>query len=373
MRKYYIDNLRIICILLLFPFHAAMCFNAFGESFYVNGEPSRALTMIVVGTYPWWMSLLFALAGVSTMYALKKRSAAKYARERLLRLLIPLLFGLLLVIPPQTYIADVFHNGCTDGYFEHYAKFFGTITDFGGYDGAFTPGNLWFILYLLVISLVTLPLTSWYASRGKKLNFGKINLAVLIAAGVPLLCAASYVLDIGGKSVGENLCCFLLGFFALSDDEMMEKLKKRSFVLGALWLILIIARLLMYGFSLPDENIAWGVEYRALELVGILAATGLGARFLDRKFRLTSYLAAAEFPLYICHQTVLVAVAFFVVSFLAVNKFVQFAVIVLLSLALTLGVYELIKRTPVTRFMFGIKPSGKKRGQTERTAQYEKA
>ena len=71
MRKYYIDNIRSLCVLLLFPFHSAYIFNNLNEAFYVNGAPSEALTAVDLFIYPWWMTGLFVLAGLSARYALQ--------------------------------------------------------------------------------------------------------------------------------------------------------------------------------------------------------------------------------------------------------------------------------------------------------------
>lgn len=353
MRKYYIDNIRILCILMLFPFHAAMCFNNFGEKFYVNGAQSTILSSIVVAVYPWWMSLLFSLAGISTVYALKKRSAGEYAKERIFKLFIPLLFGILLIIPPQTYIADVFHNGYSGGYFEHYIKFFTHFTDLAGNDGAFTPGHLWFILYLFVISMVVLPLLIWYSNREKKFNFGKINIALLAILGILILGVLTFVADISGKSVGDFLTCFLLGFFVLSNDNVLEKLKKYSTALGAVWLILIVLRCTMWILDVKGD-VLWYTGYKSLEWIGILAALGLGGRFLDFKNKFTTYFSPAAFPIYFFHQTVLVIIAFFTIKLIS-NTALQFILITIISFVITICVYELFRRIPITRFMFGIK------------------
>ena len=153
-RKYFIDNLRILSILMLFPFHASMCFLSGGYyGFYVYGGELPALRYIDLAVYPWWMSLMFALAGASAFYALKKRTAAEYVKERVLRLLAPFVCGLLLWISIQSFIADVFYNAYQGGFLRHYLVFFTKWTDLTGYDGGFTPGHLWFILFLFVFSL----------------------------------------------------------------------------------------------------------------------------------------------------------------------------------------------------------------------------
>jgi len=81
-RKYFIDNLRILCILLLFPFHVGMFYNDFGERFYVHIADCLPASLLNISTYPWWMPLLFVLAGASTFYAFGKRTAKQYIIER---------------------------------------------------------------------------------------------------------------------------------------------------------------------------------------------------------------------------------------------------------------------------------------------------
>lgn len=148
MRKYYIDNIRIFCILLLIPYHTAMIFNNFGESRYIHSQNSTLATLFIIGVYPWWMSVLFALAGMSTGYALKKRTPRQYAKERFQKLLIPMVSAIVLLVPVQTYLADKFFHNYQGSYFDHFPIFF-SLTDWSGYDGHFTPAHTWFILFLL--------------------------------------------------------------------------------------------------------------------------------------------------------------------------------------------------------------------------------
>jgi uncharacterized membrane protein len=117
MRKWYIDNLRFLAVLLLFPYHTFMIYNTF-ESFYIHGVQIAVLSDVIMAVWPWIMPLLFAIAGMSSAYALKKRTGREYAAERVHKLLLPLLFGMLLVVPIQTYLAELFHTG--SGNYLHY-------------------------------------------------------------------------------------------------------------------------------------------------------------------------------------------------------------------------------------------------------------
>lgn len=329
-----------------------MIFNAFGEPFYILSTPVKSFSEFVVMVYPWWMTLLFVIAGISSAYALKKRSGKEYAKERVSKLLIPFLFGMITIIPMQTYLADVFNNGYKGGYLEHYAVFFTKVTTLTGYDGGFTPAHTWFILYLFIISIISLPVMLWYNKRKKKIDGSKITIPKLLPMFIIILLMTP-IIELGGKSVGEFLACFLIGFFLLSLDEVQDRLMKYRLPLGVSWIAFMVLRNLMYLNNM-GQGIAWDIEQRMLTWMGILAILGLGKRYLNFNSKFTQYFSPAAFPVYLFHQSVLVAVAFVVVKLTNIIV-LQFCLIVVISFVLTLLCYEVFRRLSVTRFMFGIK------------------
>lgn len=351
MRRNYIDNLRWICILLLFPYHAAMIFNCWGEGFYVRGVSSEAISAFIIATYTWFMPLLFTLAGVSSYFALQKRSAGAYAKERMKKLLVPLLLGILLVVPAQTYFAERLHNGYIGGYFAQYRLFFTKFVDLSGYTGGFTVGHLWFLLYLFVISLLALPLMRWYLRREKKIDGATFPLWLLFALVlIPVLLSP---LSIAGKSLGLYLGLFLLGFFLLSQDAIVERLSRLAPPLVCVSAFMIAAKLALYfGFQLRTGIVS--DLYDALVMwMTILALIGAGKRWLNGTSAVTHWLAANSFAIYILHQSVLVAVGYAVLMFVRAAGW-QFLLIALLSLPLTLCAVWLVSRVPYLRMVLGI-------------------
>lgn len=351
MRKYYIDNIRILCILMLFPFHTGMIFNGFGESWYVHSKDLFGATMLIIGVYPWWMSVLFALAGISTVYALKKRTTNEYIKERFFKLFVPLISAIILLIPIQTYIADKYFNNYAGSYIKHLSVYF-SLTDFSGYDGHFTPGQTWFILYLFLISLITLPLMIWYKNRNNKINGSSMTMIKIIPMFFIVIIAVP-ILDIGGKSIGEYAADFLLGYFILSIEEVQERLEKYRVALGIGWMILIIIRCTMYqiGFS---HGLLWDIQQQLLSWIGILAIMGLGKRFLEFNNKFTRYFTSSVFPIYIFHQSIIVIIGFLIVRAVS-NPVMQYFMIFGMSFILTIILYEVLRRFAITRFLFGMK------------------
>ena len=141
MRRHYLDNLRAALVLLLVPFHTFMMYNNWGEGFYVYAQPLGFPSLMINMIWPWFMPALFTLAGISAAFSLERRTVGQFVRERFTRLFVPLVLGILFVIPVQTYYAERFHNGYTGSYLAQYRLFIGKMTDLTGYTGGFTPAS----------------------------------------------------------------------------------------------------------------------------------------------------------------------------------------------------------------------------------------
>jgi len=107
-------------VFLLIPYHAAQAFNTWGELNYMYITPNRGISSFIVFFSPFFMPLLFLLAGMSTRYALKKRTYGQYIIERIKRLIVPFAFGTLVLCPILAYIGDRINFGYNGGILEHY-------------------------------------------------------------------------------------------------------------------------------------------------------------------------------------------------------------------------------------------------------------
>ena len=88
--------------------------------------------------------------------------------------------------------------------------------------------------------------------------------------------------------------------------------------------------------------------------ITILVLLVAGKRFLNQKTGFTEYFNQASYPVYILHQSILVALAYYVVKISDI-LFVQAVSVCIGSFILTVLVYHLIKLIPVVRKLTGIK------------------
>jgi peptidoglycan/LPS O-acetylase OafA/YrhL len=341
---------------MLFPFHIFRIYS-FGEIFYIEGPDILGVSAFVHLASNWFMPLLFVIAGISSAYALRRRTPGIYAKDRVARLLIPFVSGLLLVVPAQTYFAERFHNGYAGGYFHQYILFFTKETDLSGYTGGFTPAHLWFILYLFIISMIALPIVNAYTKSKKMLPVEKVPVWLLPAFfALPLL--MSPILDIGGSSLGEYFAWFMLGYFVLSNEPVLQKLSRRRFPL--LIAAIAFSVIFIYIWSAWTKGIVllppllMDIYTGLYGWVFILALLGLGRRYLNFSNKASKYMAAASFPVYLFHQTWIVVVGYYILL-LTGDTTLQMILIFATSIPLTFATYELARRFSWSRALFGIK------------------
>lgn len=334
MRKIYIDNLRTFTVLLLIPYHAAMAWNVWGEPNYIFFEGNKILSSIIVLLSPYFMPILFLLAGISTNYALCKRNIKQYISERARKLLIPFVLGTFLLMPPMAYIADVFNCGYSGNFFEHYRVFFTRFTDLTGADGGFSVGQFWFILYLFVISVISVIIIS--VLRKIKPEF-KPDLPFwtlgLLGLPLPLL---SEVFSIGGKSLAEYTYIFLLGYYIFSNENSVKKAEKYryfSLILGLFSAVLNVYLFIWSDVKYPLLNTAAKFFAEWFMLLGIL---GIGKHSMDFSGKVTQYLSKKSFLFYIWHFVWVVLFQYLLFGFVGNVTFILYGMSVILSYITTL-------------------------------------
>ena len=360
MRKHFIDELRWIDVFLLIPYHAAMAWNVWGEPNYVFFTGNKLISSIVVFLSPYYMPLMFLLAGISTRYALRKRTCKQYVTERAKRLLVPLVFGTAVFMPLMTYMADKNSCGYSGGFLRHYGVFFTKYTDLTGADGGFSLGQFWFLLYLFVISLISAGIVS-LQKKHIALEMPKISFPAICLLGAPLP-LLNGLLSAGGKSLAEYTYIFLVGYYVFSDDEVIEKAAGYLPFTLAVGLSASAADVYLFIWSSKDLTVLNTAAKYISEWSMLLALMGTGKKYLDRTCMVTDYMSKRSFPFFSFHYIWLVMFQYALAGVFENNTVLLYLVPVALSYIATLLCCEVCLRIPALSFLMGTKPvTGKDR------------
>lgn len=358
MRKNYIDNLRWMAILLLIPYHAAMAWNVWQEPNYIFFDGNQIISSIIVFLSPYFIPLLFLLAGISTKFALEKRTVKQYFSDRAKKLLVPFIFGTLFLMPIMTYFADKFNFGYNGNIFQHYGVFFTKFTDLTGADGGFSAGQFWFILYLFVISIIAIGVIA--LQKKLSLNVKKdIPLWLICILGVPLP-LLSELLSIGGKSLVEYTYIFLIGYYLFSKDNVIIKITKHKWIFLTIGLATAILNVYLFIWSDTKFQILNIIAKYISEWFMLIALLGIGKGCLNFKTKLSVYISQRSFAFYILHFVWVVLFQYLMADVLQNNTVLLYTVPVLLAYCTTFISCEICLRLPFLCSFMGIKYSNKK-------------
>lgn len=369
-----LDWLRVVAILLLLVFHVGMMFNPW--PWHVkNAELLPALEG------PWQlmsalrMPLLMVVAGAGAALALRRRSLAGFAGERARRLLIPLVFGIFVIVPPQIYIERIVQGICHPTYLEtlHIPQFHGSYLDFYPMvlqfvpfpKGALSWHHLWFVAYLFAFCLLALPLFAWFAKPSGEAFLRRLEATLSRGAWIFLLFLPlalvrillrrypqTYTLIDDPKTVAYFGLLFLYGHLLVRCPALMDRIVAlRRWSLG-LAVALYIPLAPDGDFPFPFEHLA----VYALVWCGILAALGFARAHIRVRKPWLAYAQELAYPFYILHQTVIVLLGYALLN-VPLGPWTKMGLLLALSFLCTWLGCEAARRVRWLRPLLGMKPA----------------
>jgi len=384
-RRYDIDWLRVAAMLIIFFFHNARFFD-FMDWHLKNLDRSMGFQAFVGFLSQWLMPIFFLLSGVGSWFALGSRNSGQYLLDRVKRLLVPYyLIGFFILIPPQYYWEQVTHGRFSGGFFQFIPHYFHFPFDpqFMGFYLGFRPlflsywsGHLWFLHYLFILSLVSLPLLIYLKSEaGRNLiarlgglshRRGGIFLFAVPIAIAQMALRAAFPQYLGWADFAYWLIFFLIGYILPADERLTQAIKQNGWV--SLVIGLLATELLFYLVFRRGYFDAWErhpsytagyLGYQALRSVNtwcwIAFLLAMGTRFLNFNNKVLAYCNEAVLPFYILHQTMILVIGFFVIQW-RLGIMLKYLIISTSSLVLIMAIYQLlIRRFEVIRFLFDMK------------------
>jgi peptidoglycan/LPS O-acetylase OafA/YrhL len=386
-RLHYLDWLQVLAILGVFLFHAFHPFDDLAAWHIKNAEKSILATFFIGFFNLWGMPFFFLMAGATSSFSLRRRSAGRYIRERVTRLLIPFIVGSIVLTPIQAFY-EFIHKGWWEGssllefvfsseartyFFTEYNSLSFNPEIFGdlGY-------HLWFVGFLFAYSLIALPVFMWLnGDSGKRFVVWLARLAKwrggLLLFTISLIMIGFFFQPFLSGYTGWATFVFLLVFFIsgyilIADEQFMDAICRDwrlHLILGIactlfffsvaagvpVWDWLVSPGTLAFYFSW----IAWGINSWCWTMVMMY----IGMRYLNHTNKWLQYGREASYPFYFVHQPVIIFIAFYAVEW-EIGLLVKMLAVVFGSLVVSLGLYELlVRRINPVRALFGMKPPPK--------------
>lgn len=343
-RRYDIDWLRVIAIGLLLIYHIAIIFQpwALFIGFIRSDESIPALWTPMTILNVWRIPLLFFVSGMGLFFAMRKRNWKQLLLERAKRILLPFIFGIVVIAPLHMFIFQQYYD-LPLSYYAHL-------------------GHLWFLGNILVYVLLLLPLY-YYLKRQGNGGIKRVMSTLMSHPGGPLLVSLFFVLEVlivdpqmfslyaqTWHGFFNGFLAFFFGFLIVYSGSSFWQtvLKWRGLYVG-IAIILYGMRLDIFGFESPGYLIAMESN------CWIFGVFGFGYRYLNKPSKLLRYLSQAAYPIYIIHMFVLYTGAMLILP-LEIPILLKFIGIVAFTALACYFIYELIiRRVGLLRPLFGLK------------------
>lgn len=384
-RRHDIDALRVIAFALLILYHTGMAY--VGDwGFHLKGSVTTdALQWPMRLLNGWRMSLLFLISGVAIALLRPRLKRGRFLWMRSWRLLLPLAFGMFVVVPIQPYCEGVSRGMVAPGFWDFLLRYWQLQPwpegSFAGDRFGITWNHLWYLAYLWVYTLVlviALPLLETAPLRWCSQRMASASGWVLIGApaAVLLLWLAWLAPHYPGTNALVNdvyqhakyLTVFLAGYLLGREPRFWERVETLRWaslaaVLGALAWYLFLQAL---GQWLPADaplrqwpEPFWELQSKYCETLYLWAMLmtllGWARRYLDRPFRWLPYCTEAVYPWYVLHQSLLIALLFWLKP-LQLGPWLEPGLLLVGTIAGCLLLHELlIRRSRLLRPLFGLK------------------
>ena len=332
-RLHYVDWLRVIAFALLIAYHSSVAFFPDMKWLISSTQTSETLSLVMMHPRAWRLALLFFVSGMGTWFVFRSSTGLDFLKERFLRLFVPLIFAMCVIVVPQVWYERIWEDGYEGSLLTFWLTRYFTEGKYP--DGNFTWAHMWFVGYLIVMCFVCYPVFrllghpamrpvgAWFERKasGDAIYLFFLLPLVLNLALTPFFPRQTNALYNDGAWFAAWASWFGLGFLVA---------KHHAAVIGAIVarrhvsaLMSLTCAAYLYVYSWIDAGRFFIGDYDqmtplfkillfALAWSTILAAVGYAALHLNRSSKALAWLNRKIFPLYIVHQTVVVAALFHV-------------------------------------------------------------
>ena len=326
-RRYDIDALRAFAFALVIVYHVGMYYVADWHWHLKSPHAAEWLQMPMRAVNLWRMDLVFLISGLAFGLVRRGQTVPGLLKQRSLRLLIPLAFGMVVVVPYQPYAQGVANGLIAPGFgaflLRYYSHSIWPAGAFDGWEAGVTWNHLWYLAYLWVYTLVLaalLPLAE--SALGQRLRQAFVGLRGVALVLVPVLPLAVYSLLLWPHFPPSRdlindawlhavfFTVFVYGYWIGLDTGLWVELVRLRWRTLALAVLLLVLYLGLLGLASQHGSRAARLPLRVLAdlylWVALLAILGWAHHRLNRPWPWLRWANASVYPWYVLHQTVII-------------------------------------------------------------------
>ena len=349
MRKYYIDNIRWVTVVLVVIYHVIYMFNGVltaGVSGPFQAVQYQDAVQYIL--YPWFMVLLFILSGMCSRYYLDQHSSREFVRARTDKLLVPSTIGLFAFQWLQGYV-----NMRLSAAFEQMpAALPGPVLYL--IMAVSGTGVLWYIQMLWIFSLLLVLVRK--AEKGRFAAFCSrqaYSPLFLAALGIAVWGAAQVLNTpiIAVYRFGIYGLVFFLGYYIFSLEKVTDTLASCGWLYGIAAVILgAVSTAVYFGQNYAESPVVNSPLSAAYLWFACLAILGLMKRYGSGTSPFASFMSRKSWGLYIFHYLPLSACGMLLREHTSLPAVWIYLLTGAAAFAGALVLYEIISRIPVLRW-----------------------
>ncbi|MEO8742040.1 MAG: acyltransferase family protein [Lysobacteraceae bacterium] len=375
-RRHDIDALRALAFALLILYHTGMLYVADWD-FHIKSSYAAMSSASMLLQYPmvfinrWRMELIFLISGIAAAFLLRSDTPWQFWRKRTWRLQLPLLFGILVVVPIQPYVQGVTNGLVQPGFgqflFDYFTGKPWPKDAFNGWDYGFTWNHLWYLAYLwdytCLLALLVMPMNSRIGMQLRTLFCGLRGLWLMTLPTLPFIL---YAITLQSRfpptsDVIHDWYChplyftvFLYGYVIARDEGFWaEALRLRRWTLATA-LILGVAYTGLNLTIWSDDMVFQQVLHSVYMWTMLLAILGWGHALLNKPFRWLPWANESVYPWYMLHQSLILLLAYWLIPY-KLGPVLEPLLVLVGTVGGCYAISEAIKRIPLLRPCFGLK------------------
>ena len=367
-RLFYIDNLRILLIILVIMFNLALLYGSpIGNRPYHGSQPPGIIESIIESTLylsflavteSFFMGFFFMISGYFTPGSYDRKGALLFFKDRLLRLGIPLLFYIIFIHPIMGYAIVLSTKEFTGSFLDFLALYIGNYRVLGS-------GPLWFLEALLIFDGAYVLWRRWVKSANidSKIPGNKAITIFALFLGVVTFIVRIWIpsywnfepLNFEIRFFPQYIAMFIVGLIAYRGNWFLQRPKEK----GKLWFRVSIVLIMLFPFLLELYTVTgnptryyggfyWQAFTYALweQFIGMAIIIALLSIFREKyntRGRLLEAMSKNAYTVYIIHAPIIVFLALSLQG-ITMNPLLKFALVAPLAVAVCFLISNYIRK-----------------------------